>query len=116
MYRTNYGDIYVILQSFCKGGNIGLNDDTLGSIVKSSVAQYVALEITRSNGRDNRAVSKYFPWLCNTTTFQQGYGIYEYIKTCRHTITLNLHIGLGQENFWNALDISGYYRGYCLAH
>lgn len=82
--------MYVILQSFCKGGNIGLNDDTLGSIVKSSVAQYVALEITRSNGRDNRAVSKYFPWLCNTTTFQQGYGIYKNIKTCKHTMTLKI--------------------------
>lgn len=36
------------------------------------MSQYLALEITRSNGRDNRAVTRYFPWLYNTSSNQQS--------------------------------------------
>ncbi|KAF4533554.1 hypothetical protein B566_EDAN001039 [Ephemera danica] len=62
-----------ILQSNCKGMNVGLNNDTLGGLVKSGLAQYLALEITRGNSRDNRAVSRYLPWLCNVpSVIQQG--------------------------------------------
>lgn len=50
---------------------VGLNDDTLGGIFKCSVAQYLALEITKGNGRDNRAVTRYLPWLYNTPAIQQ---------------------------------------------
>ena len=46
-----------------KGGCSSLNEDTLGSLIKSGVAQFVALEITRGNGRDNRAIARYLPWL-----------------------------------------------------
>ncbi|KAL3290395.1 hypothetical protein HHI36_023736 [Cryptolaemus montrouzieri] len=60
------------MKSYCKGVTVGLNEDTIGGIIKCSVAQYLALEITKGNGRDNRAVSKYFPWLYNTTTSQQS--------------------------------------------
>lgn len=49
---------------------MGLNEDTLGGIIKCGIAQYLALEITRGNGRDNRAITKYLPWLCNTTSQQ----------------------------------------------
>lgn len=59
-------------QSYCKGVSVGLNEDTLGGIIKCAVAQYLALEITRGNGRDNRAVTRYFPWLYNTSTGQQS--------------------------------------------
>jgi hypothetical protein len=53
--------------------NVGLNNDTLGGLVKSGLAQYLALEITRGNSRDNRAVSRYLPWLCNVpSVIQQG--------------------------------------------
>lgn len=53
---------------------MGLNEDTLGGVLKSGIAQYVALEISRGNGRDNRAVARYLPWLYNTpSTLQQGY-------------------------------------------
>lgn len=61
-------------QSNCKGTSVGLNDDTLGGTLKSGIAQYMALEITKGNNRDNRAVNRFLPWLCNVpTTIQQGY-------------------------------------------
>lgn len=62
-----------IFQSYCKGVSVGLNEDTLGGIIKCAVAQYLALEITRGNGKDNRAVIRYFPWLYNTASLQQTY-------------------------------------------
>ena len=56
-----------------KGGSNSLNEDTLGSQLKSGIAQYIALEITRGNGRDNRAISRYLPWLYHPpTAMQQG--------------------------------------------
>ncbi|XP_050313784.1 protein unc-79 homolog isoform X3 [Anthonomus grandis grandis] len=60
------------MKSYCRGFGIGLNDDTLGGIIKCSVAQYLALEITKGNGRDNRAVTRYFPWLYNSSVSQQS--------------------------------------------
>ncbi|CAH2007924.1 unnamed protein product [Acanthoscelides obtectus] len=59
------------IKSYCKRRSVGLNEDTLGGIVKCSLAQYLALEITKSNGRDNRAVKRYFPWLYSTAAMQQ---------------------------------------------
>ncbi|XP_072402043.1 protein unc-79 homolog isoform X3 [Diabrotica undecimpunctata] len=79
--KLNLGDILEFLtdfhaiskiKSYCKGINVGLNDDTLGGIIKCSIAQYLALEITKGNGRDNRAVTRYFPWLCSTSITQQS--------------------------------------------
>ncbi|XP_056021737.1 protein unc-79 homolog isoform X2 [Ostrea edulis] len=56
-----------------KGGVSSLNEDTLGNQLKSGIAQFVALEITRGNGRDNRAISRYLPWLYHPpSTVQQG--------------------------------------------
>jgi hypothetical protein len=61
------------LQSYCKGITVGLNEDTLGGVLKSGIAQYLALEITRGNSRDNRAVARYLPWLYNApSALQQG--------------------------------------------
>lgn len=38
------------------------------------MAQFVALEITRGNNRDNRAIARYMPWLYNApSALQQGY-------------------------------------------
>lgn len=55
------------------GGSSSLNEDTLGNQLKSGIAQFVALEITRGNGRDNRAISRYLPWLYHPpSTVQQG--------------------------------------------
>ncbi|XP_017778696.1 PREDICTED: protein unc-79 homolog [Nicrophorus vespilloides] len=78
--RLHLGDILEFLtdfhtlakiKSYCKGVTVGLNEDTIGGIIKCGVAQYLALEITRGNGRDNRAVSRYLPWLYNSSTLQQ---------------------------------------------
>ncbi|XP_063244249.1 protein unc-79 homolog [Bacillus rossius redtenbacheri] len=61
------------IKSYSKGPVVGLNEDTLGGVLKSGVAQYLALEITRGNSRDNRAIARYLPWLYNSTsTLQQG--------------------------------------------
>ncbi|XP_017847930.1 protein unc-79 homolog isoform X8 [Drosophila busckii] len=51
----------------------GLSEDTLGGVLKGAVAQYLALEMSRGNNRDNKAVSRYLPWLNNApSSLQQG--------------------------------------------
>lgn len=49
-----------------------LNEETLGSHLKAGIAQFVALELTRSGGSDHRAVIKYLPWLYSLPSLQQG--------------------------------------------
>jgi len=62
------------IKSYSKGSTVGLNEDTLGGVLKSGMAQFVALEITRGNNRDNRAIARYMPWLYNApSALQQGY-------------------------------------------
>uniref|UniRef100_T1JB25 Protein unc-79 homolog n=1 Tax=Strigamia maritima TaxID=126957 RepID=T1JB25_STRMM len=61
------------VKSNFRGTLVGLNEDTLGATLKAGIAQYLALEITRGNNRDNRAISRYLPWLYNApSTVQQG--------------------------------------------
>ncbi|XP_071438717.1 protein unc-79 homolog [Hetaerina americana] len=61
------------IKSYCKGVSVGLNEDTLGGTIKSGVAQFVALELTRGNSRDNRAIVRHLPWLYNApSSLQQG--------------------------------------------
>jgi hypothetical protein len=55
-----------------KGGSDNLNEDTLGSILKAGIAQYVALEFTKGNGRDNRAINRYLPWLYHPPSAMQS--------------------------------------------
>lgn len=51
----------------------GLGEDTLGGVLKGSISQYLALEMSRGNSKENRAVGRYLPWLYNApTTLQQG--------------------------------------------
>ncbi|XP_042883659.1 protein unc-79 homolog isoform X4 [Penaeus japonicus] len=60
------------VKSNCRS-SVGLNEDTMGGLVKAGISQYLALEITRGNSRDNRAIAKYLPWLNNPpTAVQQG--------------------------------------------
>jgi len=63
---------FLFSQSYSKGMQAGLNEDTIGGILKCGLAQYVALEITRGNNRENRAVARYLPWLYTTPSIQQG--------------------------------------------
>ena len=68
-----YTYMYLYLQNNLKGGAQNLNEDTLGSQLKAGIAQYVALEFTKGNGRDNRAISRYMPWLYHPpSAMQQG--------------------------------------------
>lgn len=58
-----------------KNGSVvtGLSEDTLGGILKGAIAQFLALEMSRGNSRDNKAVSRYLPWLYNVpSSLQQG--------------------------------------------
>ena len=52
---------------------IHLNEETLGGHLKAGLSQILALEITKGNGRDHRAVTKYLPWLYSLPSLQQGY-------------------------------------------
>ncbi|XP_043200424.1 protein unc-79 homolog, partial [Amphibalanus amphitrite] len=61
------------IKSNCTGPLRGLNEDTMGGVLKAGVAQFVALEISRGNSRENRAISRYLPWLYNPPSpVQQG--------------------------------------------
>ncbi|XP_076235457.1 UNC-79 domain-containing protein [Calliopsis andreniformis] len=70
------------VKSYSKGMQAGLNEDTLGGILKCGLAQYVALEITRGNNRENKAVARYLPWLYSTPSIMQGPR--EYIDSIGH--------------------------------
>lgn len=65
------------IKNFKNGSTIssgmGLSEDTLGGALKGAISQYLALEMSRGNSKENRAVSRYLPWLYNApTTLQQG--------------------------------------------
>lgn len=71
-FETKVISIAFSSQSNCRT-SVGLNEDTIGGLVKAGISQYLALEITRGNSRDNRAITKYLPWLNNPpTTVTQG--------------------------------------------
>ncbi|XP_057379206.1 protein unc-79 homolog [Daphnia carinata] len=51
----------------------GLDEDTLGGTVKAGMAQLLALELVRGNGKDNKCLQRYMPWLLNPpSSIQQG--------------------------------------------
>lgn len=54
-------------QSFRCGLRKGFNEDTLCGDIKCGLAQYLALEITKGNSRENRAINRFLPWLYSTT-------------------------------------------------
>ncbi|XP_037086283.1 protein unc-79 homolog [Pollicipes pollicipes] len=61
------------IKSNCGGPLRGLNEDTMGGVLKAGIAQFVALEISRGNSRESRAIGRYLPWLYNPPSpVQQG--------------------------------------------
>nr|XP_042898256.1 protein unc-79 homolog isoform X2 [Parasteatoda tepidariorum] len=55
------------------GNSTHLNEETLGGHLKAGLSQYLAVEFSKNNGRDNRAISRYLPWLYHPpTAIQQG--------------------------------------------
>lgn len=61
------------LQSHMKTCSQPLHEDTFGGHLKVGLAQIAAMEITRGNHRDNKAVIRYLPWLYHPpSAMQQG--------------------------------------------
>lgn len=51
----------------------GLSEDTLGGALKAAIAQYLSLEMSRGNTKDQKTVARYLPWLYNApSSLQQG--------------------------------------------
>ncbi|XP_078033882.1 UNC-79 domain-containing protein [Augochlora pura] len=71
------------VKSYSKGMQAGLNEDTLGGILKCGLAQYVALEITKGSSRENRVVLRYLPWLSIAPSMLQQ-GAREYVDCIGH--------------------------------
>ncbi|XP_063983209.1 protein unc-79 homolog isoform X2 [Diachasmimorpha longicaudata] len=71
------------IKSYSKGMQEGLNEDTLGGILKCGFAQYLSLEITRGNNRENRAVARHLPWLYSAPSMVPQ-GAREYVDTIGH--------------------------------
>merc|ERR1719322_1416068 len=65
-------------------GTVGLNEDTLGGTLKASLAQYLALEISKGNGRDSRSVNRYLPWLYNVPANIAAQGPREFLDCVAH--------------------------------
>ena len=102
------------VKSMVKGMTIGVNEDTLGAILKASIAQFIALEITKSNGgtlgpggpfgsgpgsagpnlgpstsipgtgRDSRSVNRYLPWLSAPPANTAAQGPREFLDCVAH--------------------------------
>lgn len=61
------------LQSHMKACCQPLHEDTFGGNLKVGLAQVAAMEISKGNHRDNKAVVRYLPWLYHPpSTMQQG--------------------------------------------
>lgn len=67
------GNQIFALQSHMKTCSQPLHEDTFGGHLKVGLAQIAAMEITRGNHRDNKAVIRYLPWLYHPpSAMQQG--------------------------------------------
>ena len=54
------------VKSHVRGMTVGLNQDTLGGILKAALSQFLALEIARmSADKSESKITKYMPWLFN---------------------------------------------------
>lgn len=62
-----------VLQSHMKACCQPLHEDTFGGNLKVGLAQVAAMEISKGNHRDNKAVVRYLPWLYHPpSAMQQG--------------------------------------------
>lgn len=60
-------------QSHMKACCQPLHEDTFGGNLKVGLAQIAAMEISKGNHRDNKAVIRYLPWLYHPpSAMQQG--------------------------------------------
>ncbi|XP_075470590.1 protein unc-79 homolog isoform X5 [Ascaphus truei] len=71
------------LKSHMKSCSQPLHEDTFGGHLKVGLAQIAAMEITRGNHRDNKAVIRYLPWLYHPPSAMQQ-GPKEFIECVSH--------------------------------
>ncbi|XP_074091567.1 protein unc-79 homolog isoform X12 [Macrotis lagotis] len=71
------------LKSHMKTCSQPLHEDTFGGHLKVGLAQIAAMEITRGNHRDNKAVIRYLPWLYHPPSAMQQ-GPKEFIECVSH--------------------------------
>ena len=64
---------------------IGLNQDTLGGILKAALSQFLAMEIARmSIDRSESKITKYMPWLFNPPNTITTQGPKEFLECVSH--------------------------------
>ncbi|KAJ6661828.1 hypothetical protein lerEdw1_012999 [Lerista edwardsae] len=71
------------LKSHMKTCSQPLHEDTFGGHLKVGLAQIAAIEISRGNHRDNKAVVRYLPWLYHPPSAMQQ-GPKEFIECVSH--------------------------------
>jgi len=73
------------VKSHVRGMTIGLNQDTLGGILKAALSQFLALEIARmSLDRNEMKITKYMPWLFNPPNTITSQGPKEFLECVSH--------------------------------
>ncbi|XP_051868511.1 protein unc-79 homolog isoform X1 [Pristis pectinata] len=76
------------LKSHMKTCSQPLHEDTFGGHLKVGLAQIAAMEITKGNHRDNKAVVRYLPWLYHPPSAMQQ-GPKEFIECVSHVRLLS---------------------------
>ncbi|XP_014404573.1 PREDICTED: protein unc-79 homolog isoform X4 [Myotis brandtii] len=71
------------LKNHMKACSQPLHEDTFGGHLKVGLAQIAAMEISRGNHRDNKAVIRYLPWLYHPPSAMQQ-GPKEFIECVSH--------------------------------
>lgn len=73
LFQKTVPDLFSVLQSHMKACCQPLHEDTFGGNLKVGLAQVAAMEISKGNHRDNKAVVRYLPWLYHPpSAMQQG--------------------------------------------
>ena len=73
------------VKSHVKGMTVGLNQDTLGGILKAALSQFLALEIARMSAEKSESkITKYMPWLFNPPNTISSQGGKEFLDCVSH--------------------------------
>jgi len=74
------------VKSHVRGMTVGLNQDTLGGILKAALSQFLAMEIARTSHEriDSSKITKYMPWLFNPPNTITSQGPKEFLECVSH--------------------------------
>ena len=73
------------VKSHVRGMTVGLNQDTLGGILKAALSQFLAMEIARSShDRTESKITKFLPWLFNPPNTITSQGPKEFLECVSH--------------------------------